>query len=329
MLSLPVPIFVAVILLFLSLRSWIVDNRASWLAALLALTGCQTLIIVLAQHYQISYMHLVQPITATIIPPVSWLSYQTNAIRTNQRSDFIHVLSPILALAAIIVAPTFLDVLIPGSFLFYGILILSHAVRGSDVQTLTLLSSGDIPPRIWITIGITLMASALIDLLIVITFASGTEYLKPLIISFYHVCILFVIGLLGLFAHLHASPDNDVSVDKDESLEFNDNLWQQIELFVFEKRPYLDPDLTLSKLSRRICIPARTLSSTINQATKNNVSCYINAARIAEAQKLILAGENITNAMLSSGFNTKSNFNREFRRITGTNPTQWLKDNLN
>jgi AraC-like DNA-binding protein len=38
----------------------------------------------------------------------------------------------------------------------------------------------------------------------------------------------------------------------------------------------------------------------------------------------MLDGENVTNAMLSSGFNTKSNFNREFLRVTGTNPRDWL-----
>jgi AraC-like DNA-binding protein len=27
--------------------------------------------------------------------------------------------------------------------------------------------------------------------------------------------------------------------------------------------------------------------------------------------------------MLEAGFSTKSNFNREFRRVTGTSPAQW------
>ena len=32
---------------------------------------------------------------------------------------------------------------------------------------------------------------------------------------------------------------------------------------------------------------------------------------------------NLTEAMFASGFNTKSNFNREFRRITGKAPSDW------
>ena len=34
-------------------------------------------------------------------------------------------------------------------------------------------------------------------------------------------------------------------------------------------------------------------------------------------------GAGVTDAMLASGFNTKSNFNREFRRVTGRTPSDW------
>jgi len=54
------------------------------------------------------------------------------------------------------------------------------------------------------------------------------------------------------------------------------------------------------------------------------VSRYVNNARIAASQKAMLEGETVTSAMLSSGFNTKSNFNREFLRIAGSSPSRWL-----
>jgi AraC-like DNA-binding protein len=94
-----------------------------------------------------------------------------------------------------------------------------------------------------------------------------------------------------------------------------------------EQKPYLDPDLTLSRLSRKMGVPTKTLSSTINQQTGGNVSRYINEARIRAAQDFILRGETVTNAMLMSGFNTKSNFNREFLRVAGRNPSAWLAEN--
>ncbi|MDO7630564.1 MAG: helix-turn-helix domain-containing protein, partial [Loktanella sp.] len=59
--------------------------------------------------------------------------------------------------------------------------------------------------------------------------------------------------------------------------------------------------------------------------TGENVSRYINAARINEAKAVLSSGENVTSAMLSSGFNTKSNFNREFLRVAGVSPSEWLQ----
>ncbi|HBT52603.1 MAG TPA: AraC family transcriptional regulator, partial [Erwinia persicina] len=38
------------------------------------------------------------------------------------------------------------------------------------------------------------------------------------------------------------------------------------------------------------------------------------------------SGETVIDVMEHVGFQTKSNFNREFRRITGKTPTQWRKE---
>ncbi|MDO7666073.1 MAG: helix-turn-helix domain-containing protein [Loktanella sp.] len=69
----------------------------------------------------------------------------------------------------------------------------------------------------------------------------------------------------------------------------------------------------------------KQLSEAINKVTGENVSRYINAARINEAKAVLSSGENVTSAMLSSGFNTKSNFNREFLRVAGVSPSEWLQ----
>lgn len=92
------------------------------------------------------------------------------------------------------------------------------------------------------------------------------------------------------------------------------------------QRPYLNPDLTLSQLSRKSFVPVKQLSSAINRVMGENVSRYINAARIKSAQNALQSGENVTQAMLSSGFNTKSNFNREFLPVTGRSPSDWVAD---
>ena len=90
-----------------------------------------------------------------------------------------------------------------------------------------------------------------------------------------------------------------------------------------EQEIYLDSDLTLGRLSRRLGIPVKQLSAAINRVTNGNVSRYINRFRIERACERLLAGESVAIAMDSSGFSTRSNFNREFRRVTGRSPSEW------
>lgn len=70
-------------------------------------------------------------------------------------------------------------------------------------------------------------------------------------------------------------------------------------------------------------MPAKRLSIAVNLVTGDNISRYVNGHRIAAACAALQAGQSATEAMFEAGFATKSNFNREFRRITGQTPSDW------
>ncbi|WP_146174190.1 helix-turn-helix domain-containing protein [Litoreibacter ponti] len=320
--SLPIPMIGALVLFFLFLRLWITQGRISPLAILIALCAAQTAIIALAQHYLVPGTRLVQPITATLIPPAAWLAFQITAVRPARRADLLHGLVPVTTLAALLTAPAFLDVLIPGLFVVYGAAILLATMAGPDAQPRAALESGAWPAQIWRIIGIALIASAFSDLLIIAAQAAGAGYLQPWIISLYSVGNLILIGALSLSGHLQSGQDRGDD-QQAPSAPPDGALWARVEHYMDAQRPYLDPELTLSKLARRLGVPAKTLSSTINRATGGNVSRYVNTARIEAAQEALRSGETVTGAMLSSGFYTKSNFNREFLRVTGMTPSAW------
>ncbi|MEO1249191.1 MAG: AraC family transcriptional regulator [Pseudomonadota bacterium] len=322
----PIPIFSALVLLFLFLRLWLVQRRISALAILVAICAAQALIIALAQHYSVTGARTLQPITATLIPPVAWLAFLSTAVRTVRAADLLHALVPIAAIAALLTAPPFLDVLIPGAFLFYGLAILIQSLKGPDAQPRMHLESGDLPSRIWLVIGAALVASAFSDVLIVAAQAAGAGHLQPWIVSLYSVGNLLLIGVCCLSDHLRADSEGEEGEAKQDTGQLNGQVWEHVERYMAEHRPYLDPDLTLSKLARKTGIPAKTLSTTINRATQGNVSRFVNDARIEAAKQALLAGETVTSAMLTSGFNTKSNFNREFLRVTETSPSKWLAE---
>ncbi len=134
------------------------------------------------------------------------------------------------------------------------------------------------------------------------------------------------VGLLGLSDDLigepepaapHAAPAPLPDGAEDEAL------MERLERLVHEEKLYLDAGLTLARLARRLHVPIKQLSATINRRTGENVSRFINNFRIAHACERLRDGDNVTAAMFASGFNTKSNFNREFTRVTGKAPSAW------
>lgn len=324
--SLPIPVFVALVLGFACLRIWQEQRHVTALGLLLGICAVQSLIIALAQHYMLPGMRLIQPITASLIPPLAWLAYQTSAVRGFRISDLSHGLVPLMAITAIVGAPAFLDILLPAAFVGYGIAILTHSLRGADAQPRALLAHGNVPSQIWLVIGGALTVSALSDVLILVAQVTGRSDLQPWIVTVFSVGNLLLIGVFGLSPYLRAGVD-EIEEPAPANLEPDAELWERVSDYMKTDRPYLDPNLTLAQLARKLRVPAKSLSTTINRATGENVSRYVNMARISHAQNALLEGETVTEAMLSSGFNTKSNFNREFLRVAGTSPSEWLQTN--
>jgi AraC-like DNA-binding protein len=90
------------------------------------------------------------------------------------------------------------------------------------------------------------------------------------------------------------------------------------------KQIYKDVDLNLNRLARRLNLPARSVSGAINRRHGMNVSQYVNTYRVKEACRLLSeTDESVTRIIFESGFLTKSNFNREFLRVTGSTPSAW------
>ncbi|WP_162176392.1 helix-turn-helix domain-containing protein [Sulfitobacter donghicola] len=316
----------ALVLGFMFIRILVVDRRIGPLAVLLALCALQGLIISLAQHYMVAGAFFVQPITASMIPPMAWVAFQSTAVRKLEVRDALHLLVPLGMIAVMLGRPFLLDTFLPALFVGYGGMIVWSAMQGADALPRMRLETGEVPGIIWQVIGWTFVASALSDALIVVAQVMGAGYLQPWIVSIYSTGTLVLIGVLTLSGAL----DNSTSEAEEETTvarkaDAQDmQVMEQLERYMQTAKPFLNPDLTMTQLSRRIQVPVKQLSGAINRVTGENVSRYINAARIAAAQKALLAGDTVTAAMFGSGFNTKSNFNREFLRISGVSPSEWL-----
>ncbi|MEM6914750.1 MAG: AraC family transcriptional regulator, partial [Pseudomonadota bacterium] len=324
--TLPIPLVSALILSFLLMRLWVL--RAPWspIWILLALCAAQGAIIALAQHYGVAGFRVLQPITAALLPAVAWLALKSTAIGRLEPVDVLHGLGPVLALVSVAMGGFGLDLLIPALFAGYGLAILIRArPMGPGLPHLP-VAAGDQPGLIWGAIGVALIASALSDGLIVVGQMVGLGNLQPVIISVFTSGILLLVGVLSLSPVLHPDTKETTAPTSTEPPQISEQDALIFEAFVArldQERLYLDPDLTLAHVSRRLKVPSKQLSQAINRMTGENISRFVNGRRIAAAQAMLKGGASVTNAMLDAGFNTKSNFNREFLRVSGQSPTEW------
>jgi AraC-like DNA-binding protein len=93
-----------------------------------------------------------------------------------------------------------------------------------------------------------------------------------------------------------------------------------------EEQPWLEPELTLTEVAKRLRIAPALLSKVINSGCGQNFNDFVNAYRVREAQRLLadprFAHYSLVGVALESGFNSRSTFNRVFKKVTGQAPSE-------
>ena len=92
---------------------------------------------------------------------------------------------------------------------------------------------------------------------------------------------------------------------------------------------YLNPELNRNKLASHTGINAKTLSTTLNQHSRQNFNDFVNTYRVKEVCKRLVLEENqhltISGIALQSGFNSQATFQRVFKSVTGMSPREYMK----
>ena len=99
-----------------------------------------------------------------------------------------------------------------------------------------------------------------------------------------------------------------------------------------DKKPYLDPELSLNTLAKDLNMSRSQLSQLINDGIGENFYDFINKHRVEEVKKLMTDPEMTNFSLLGiafeAGFKSKSTFNLIFKRFTGLTPTEYRKNLL-
>ncbi len=99
--------------------------------------------------------------------------------------------------------------------------------------------------------------------------------------------------------------------------------------FMETEKPYLDPELNLITLSRKLQMSRSQLSEIINDGFGKNFNDFVNSYRVDAVKKMLGEGKQKQLSLLGiayeCGFNSKATFNRVFKKLATISPTEFLK----
>ncbi|MGV8946966.1 MAG: helix-turn-helix domain-containing protein [Lutibacter sp.] len=104
----------------------------------------------------------------------------------------------------------------------------------------------------------------------------------------------------------------------------------QLKDLMASKKPFLNPDLTLLQLASELDISTHYLSQILNEKFNLNFFDYINQFRVEEVKTKInnpkFENYSLLGIAFDSGFNSKSAFNRIFKKFTNQTPSQYKSE---
>lgn len=338
LLFVPLP-FVVALLLAILFVALIRRNDETWanrpFLALIALCMVQSICVGLRWGYGIAEVRFVLPVLAASLPPLVYASFKSLMRQDEQggaRWTTLVFVAPVALMIVLLFAlPILIDAVLIVLYLTYAVVLINIGRAGPDALDEARFE-GALPAyrALQIAAG-ALSISALFDLVVMLDFEWAKGANVPAMVSSANILGLLLLGLAASVAgRTQVAPEPERGTEPPPaapSAEDRDVL-ARIDSIMLTQNLYRDENLNLTRLARRAGIPARRISGAINRLTAKNVSQYVNDYRITEACRLLRDTDHpVTAVIFESGFQTKSNFNREFRRVTGLSPVAWREKN--
>jgi AraC-like DNA-binding protein len=105
--------------------------------------------------------------------------------------------------------------------------------------------------------------------------------------------------------------------------------YERVQQLMAAEKTFKSPELTLGDLAQELQMHPNVLSQVINTYAGKTFYDYINDLRIEEFKKIVAEPGNQQYTFLAlafeCGFNSKTAFNRNFKKTTGLSPTQYIQ----
>lgn len=122
---------------------------------------------------------------------------------------------------------------------------------------------------------------------------------------------------------------NKVKEEQNRKVNIENEDLARLKKIMLEKKPYLDPFLSINKLSEISNLPQYKISKILNTVLNQNFYDFVNGYRVEEVKRKLEEGLSDNYSILGiasdSGFNSKASFNRVFKKMAKMTPSQFLK----
>ncbi|RWX81112.1 AraC family transcriptional regulator [Neorhizobium lilium] len=267
------------------------------------------------------------PVSAAAVPPLAYVGV-TKLVRRSRAPLANRLILHALPMVAIVVLLATwrdpIDMALVLIFLGYAVAILLLMRTGTDALRLAPFEEAVPAYQAILFAALALLFSAAVDTFVFVdmTWMRG-EHTPPLI-AVGNLASLVLLSIAAATASRSQSATETIDATAPTETYGDKETLAAVETLMAMKHVYRDADLNLDRMARKLGVPARQVSVAINRATGKNVSQYVNEHRIAEACELLVETDKaVTEIMFEVGFQTKSNFNREFRRVTEMSPLEW------
>jgi len=179
----------------------------------------------------------------------------------------------------------------------------------------------------------------------------GNDKLLFSTVVFYVIFIgYFGINQVGIFTKKVTIIENDIIISKAIEPSFNNKIIEEnkpnkylksglnqeaateihelLKTTMDREQLYINPELTLLELAQTLKVHPNNLSQVINTFEGKNFYDYVNSKRVELFLKLVVIPDNKKYTILSlayeCGFNSKSSFNKYFKKMINLTPTEYL-----
>ncbi|GLR13518.1 hypothetical protein GCM10007907_23080 [Chitinimonas prasina] len=149
----------------------------------------------------------------------------------------------------------------------------------------------------------------------------------------------YIIGALSFTFSIHLTAltfilQNDAKVDASKKERYQNrklteedalSLLALLNQTMHEQQLYLNPNLSLALLAKKVGNLQTTVSQVLNEHLKKSFNLYINEFRIQHAKDLLINESHLNMELVAerSGFNSSSTFFAAFKKITGQTPASY------